>query len=70
MLVMCPDKKLKWFDNNEDWREEDCLEVDRIVRARWTESYLKYSASPSHASTQKKSEEKVGQPFSIIYEII
>ena len=30
--VMCPDKKLDWFNNNEDWREEDRVEVDRIVR--------------------------------------
>jgi hypothetical protein len=70
MSVMCPDKKLNWFNDNEDWREEDRLEVDRIVRTRWTETYLKCSPSPSHNSTQKKPEEKVGQPLSITYEII
>lgn len=62
---MCPDKKLEWFNNNEDWREEDRVEVDRIVCARWTETYLKGSASPNsmtHPSTQNKVSEKVSQP--------
>ena len=70
--VMCPDKKLDWFNNNEDWREEDRVEVDRIARARWSETYLKHSASASSsnsmthdASTQNKPSEKVSrwQPF-------
>ena len=69
---MCPDKKLDWFNENEDWREEDRVEVDRIVRARWTETYLKGGASPSNsttqASTQNNPSKKVSQPF-IIYEI-
>ena len=66
---MCPDKKLDWFNDNEDWREEDRLEVDRIVRARFTDTYQEFSASPSHASTQNKPSEKVSKSL-IICKII
>ncbi|EPQ54972.1 hypothetical protein GLOTRDRAFT_60857, partial [Gloeophyllum trabeum ATCC 11539] len=36
---MCPDRKLEWFNKNEDWRQEDRVEVDRLVRHRWNETY-------------------------------
>jgi hypothetical protein len=36
---MCPHKMFDWFDRNPDWRESDREEAERIVRARWTESY-------------------------------
>jgi hypothetical protein len=36
---MCPNKKLKWFETNDDWRGEDVTEVGRIVRLRWEETY-------------------------------
>jgi hypothetical protein len=51
VTVMCPDKKIDWFTLNEDWRAEDRAEVDRIVRKRWTETYLKHSATPNSATT-------------------
>ncbi|KAG1884316.1 hypothetical protein F4604DRAFT_1574591, partial [Suillus subluteus] len=38
-IVMCPDRKTKWFDRNLDWHDDDRTEVKRIVRQRWTESY-------------------------------
>jgi hypothetical protein len=38
-IVMCPDKKVQWFESNPDWRSEDAWEVKRIVMQRWTESY-------------------------------
>ena len=66
---MCPDKKLDWFNDNEDWREEDRLEVDRIVRARWSDTYLKSSASPVSARSKPSESEKVSQPL-IICDII
>jgi hypothetical protein len=40
------------------------------VRVRWTDTYLKYSASPSLVLTQNKPPEKVSQLLIIYYEII
>ena len=62
---MCPDKKIDWFTLNEDWRPEDHAEVDRIVRARWTETYLKRSATPNDVSNKPSLSEKV--PERVIY---
>ncbi|KAJ6545063.1 hypothetical protein DFH09DRAFT_1509464, partial [Mycena vulgaris] len=38
-IIMCPDKKLEWFQTNPGWRPEDRLEADRVVRHRWAETY-------------------------------
>jgi hypothetical protein len=53
---MCPDKKLDWFNLNEDWCAEDCLEVDRIVRARWTETYLQPGSAGDSNSANTQSQ--------------
>jgi hypothetical protein len=39
VAVMCPNRKLVWFENNLDWRADDVTEVGRVVQARWVESY-------------------------------
>ncbi|KAJ6600177.1 hypothetical protein B0H10DRAFT_1824761, partial [Mycena sp. CBHHK59/15] len=38
-IIMCPDKKLEWFQTNPGWRPEDRLEADHVVRRRWAETY-------------------------------
>lgn len=48
-LVMCPDKKLEWFDMNEGWRTEDRAAAGELVRARWRETYAT-STSESNES--------------------
>jgi len=45
--VMCPDKKLEWFNHNPDWRAEDRDLVNEVVRKRWSETYA-LAASPTH----------------------
>ncbi|GBE85873.1 hypothetical protein SCP_0803950 [Sparassis crispa] len=51
-IVMCPDKKLEWFNKNPDWRSEDRAEAARILQARWTEAYAGASfGQSSRAST-------------------
>jgi hypothetical protein len=35
---MCPDKKLKWFEEH-GWEPEAIEEVRQLVIQRWTESY-------------------------------
>ncbi|KAF8960348.1 hypothetical protein BDZ97DRAFT_1905934 [Flammula alnicola] len=65
-IVMCPDKKLDWFNENEDWRPEDRVEVDRAVRARWSETYLQRSSSSQNSaasSSTEKPPEKVSTTF-------
>ncbi|KAK7047943.1 hypothetical protein VNI00_006271 [Paramarasmius palmivorus] len=52
-IVMCPDKKLAWFEKSEDWREEDRKEVGEIVRRRWKESY-EQSVSASSAARPER----------------
>ncbi|KAG2105777.1 uncharacterized protein F5147DRAFT_237247 [Suillus discolor] len=37
-VVMCPDRKPKWFHRNLDWLDDDRAEVKRVVCQRWTES--------------------------------
>ena len=37
--VMCPDKKLRYFEQNADWRADDVTEVKQLVEARWQDSY-------------------------------
>jgi hypothetical protein len=41
-IVMCPDKKVQWFESNPDWHPEDAQEVRRIVTQRWTDSYANF----------------------------
>jgi hypothetical protein len=41
--VMCPDKKLRYFEENPDWFTDDVREVKRLVEARWRESYSRLS---------------------------
>ncbi|KAF8151169.1 hypothetical protein K438DRAFT_1623955, partial [Mycena galopus ATCC 62051] len=46
-MIMCPDKKLEWFNKNPGWRPEDRREADRIVRNRWTETYARKQPADS-----------------------
>ncbi|KAK6992134.1 ribonuclease H-like domain-containing protein, partial [Favolaschia claudopus] len=49
-IVMCPDKKMEWFNRNDGWVEADRKEADRIVRLRWSESYAP-KVSPTTQAT-------------------
>ncbi|KAJ6619855.1 hypothetical protein B0H10DRAFT_1792778 [Mycena sp. CBHHK59/15] len=40
-IIMCPDKKMQWFEANTAWRSEDRDEAERVVRRRWTETYAR-----------------------------
>ncbi|KAI0061954.1 hypothetical protein BV25DRAFT_1804810, partial [Artomyces pyxidatus] len=67
-IVMCPDKKVAWFDNNPGWRPEDREEVKRLVNTRWSESYatrtiLAQTAAGqgSSSATTSTAQEKVRQ---------
>ncbi|KAJ7841983.1 hypothetical protein B0H13DRAFT_1648942 [Mycena leptocephala] len=61
ITVMCPDKKMEWFNKNPGWRPEDRAEADRIVRHRWAETYARRdsqqrrlpSAGPSTSAPKK-----------------
>jgi len=41
---MCPDKKLEWFTENPDWREEDRIEAWHVATQRWSETYAPTTA--------------------------
>jgi hypothetical protein len=61
---MCPDKKLKWFNRNPDWRDADRAEVDRLVRTRWAETYKgAEDASVPMASASSAPPKKVVRRF-------
>ncbi|KAG1739630.1 hypothetical protein EDD22DRAFT_758988, partial [Suillus occidentalis] len=51
-IVMCPDRKLKWFHRNLDWHDDDRAEVKRIVCQQWTESYAPLP-SPTQTITRE-----------------
>ncbi|KAJ7019651.1 hypothetical protein C8F04DRAFT_975384 [Mycena alexandri] len=51
-IIMCPDKKLEWFQTNPGWRHEDRVEADLVVRARWTESYATRESLESSSGSQ------------------
>ncbi|KAG2342538.1 hypothetical protein BDR05DRAFT_886329, partial [Suillus weaverae] len=38
-IIMCPDKKLEWFEKNPDWHANDRVEGKRIAQQRWNASY-------------------------------
>jgi hypothetical protein len=49
--VMCPDKKMHWFDTNSAWLSSDRDEAERVVRCRWTETYAhRGQEEPTQAS--------------------
>ncbi|KAI9567520.1 hypothetical protein HD554DRAFT_971223 [Boletus coccyginus] len=50
-IIMCPSKKLVWFHQNPDWRDEleDRVEARKVIINRWTESYARPEATPSSA---------------------
>jgi hypothetical protein len=50
-IVMCPDKKVQWFESNPDWRLDDAQEVRRIVMRRWTDSYANLERAPPKPTT-------------------
>ncbi|KAJ7203177.1 hypothetical protein B0H12DRAFT_1243849 [Mycena haematopus] len=68
-IIMCPDKKMEWFNKNPGWRPEDRAEADRIVRHRWQSVSTSSSAGPS-ASAPKKASKWTTQrdvPQGVIY---
>lgn len=69
---MCPDKKLKWFDQNEGWRTEDRAAVSELVHTRWKETYLPLSsgesqAPPTDSQPSRKTGNAVPRPVSSIF---
>jgi hypothetical protein len=44
---MCPDKKLAWFRENQDWRSDDREEAERVVLHRWRETYAGLAPNPT-----------------------
>jgi hypothetical protein len=59
---MCPNRKVHWFETNEDWRTEDAAEVKRLVAAWWRESY-----APAHTppTTQISVDQARNRPKSV-----
>ncbi|KAJ7829499.1 hypothetical protein B0H14DRAFT_2366569 [Mycena olivaceomarginata] len=50
-IIMCPDKKMHWFDTNSAWLSSDRDEAERVVRCRWTETYAhRGQEEPTQAS--------------------
>ena len=46
---MCPNKKLVWFQQNPDWRDEDRIEARKVIIDRWTKSYVPPDVTPDSA---------------------
>jgi hypothetical protein len=70
-IVMCPHRKLKWFEQNEDWRADDVKAVSEVVYERWRETYAPPSQQtlPTAAvSSADKGLQKVVLCFRVISE--
>ena len=46
LQVMCPNKKLVWFQQNPDWHDEDRIESRKVIIDWWTESYAVPEVTP------------------------
>ncbi|KAJ6619310.1 hypothetical protein B0H10DRAFT_1793912 [Mycena sp. CBHHK59/15] len=52
-IIMCPDKKLDWFNTNPGWLPADRVEAEHIVRQHWEETYAPRRApEATEASSQ------------------
>ncbi|KAJ7060829.1 hypothetical protein C8F01DRAFT_988053, partial [Mycena amicta] len=50
-IIMCPDKKMQWFEQNDAWRPSDRDEAERVVKRRWNETYARRGEeAPTQAS--------------------
>ncbi|KAI5983302.1 hypothetical protein EDC04DRAFT_2915048 [Pisolithus marmoratus] len=57
-IVMCPEKKIEWFDQNPDWHLEDRIEAHWVVQTHWDESY----SGISQSTVVTTRHDKDGQP--------
>jgi hypothetical protein len=64
MIVMCPNKKLKWFEDH-GWALEAVEEVRQLVVKRWEESYKPAGTVP--ATTPVSAQPPVVNPLLFLY---